>query len=62
MTAKNLRMKAPALWDAVKLGVKDDLRMQKKIHKFEITEKAADTIAHNAAFLAVSQLIHIISK
>ena len=55
-------MKAPALWDAVKIGVKEDLRMQKKIHKFEITVKAADAIAHNAAFLAVSQLIHIISK
>ena len=56
MRAKDLRAKNPSLWDEVRDGVFEDLRVQKKIHGFEISEKAAEVIAHNAAFMAVSAI------
>jgi hypothetical protein len=62
MTAKNLRNYAPVLWDAVKSGVYDDLRMQKKIHKFDMTKTAAEAIAHNAAFLAVAYVQDMLTR
>lgn len=62
MRAKDLKSKMPQLWNAVESGVFEDLRLQKKIHKFSMTEKAGRTIAHNAAFMAVSFLWSKIGK
>jgi hypothetical protein len=59
MRAKDIRAKHPRTWDTVKSDVMEDLRLQKKIHKFEMSEKVAGIIAHNAAFFATRNLIII---
>jgi hypothetical protein len=59
MRAIDIRAKHPRTWDSVKSDVMEDLRLQKKIHKLKITEKAAEVIAHNAAFFATRNIIVI---
>ena len=62
MRAKNIRLKAPRLWDIVEESVYQDLLLELDVNNLKIKDKLAKTIAHNAAFMAVAGLLTLLTR
>lgn len=62
MNAKKLKATYPRLWKSVYNGVYDDLRLAKKTDKFNMLDKTARRLCHNAAFFACSTIHVMVTK
>ena len=57
MKAIELKKKHPAYWNAVEQGVLNDM----DVMNYGIKEETKKVIAHNAAFLATSELVQYLN-